>query len=448
MTKSVQMARERLAVVVAIDHAKRAAVRGEGEATTLSSDREGMAQIFRDPFNTVAGAVVNESTAMRVSAVYACTRLISGAIAGLPIPVYQRGVEGRQRVEHDYWWMLNEQPCATWSASAWREFAQLQVLLRGDAIAYLLRNRAGVVTAIVPWARSKVRWELVKQSARDPGRLKYYFQSEEGTFGADQDDVLHFPGFGFNGVHSMSVIQWGARNGIGIAIKGDDMAGNFFSSGGKPEIAITSAKSMTPKMQGEFLHAWNEKYRDYSDNRIPLILTEGLDVKELTMSAVDAQLIETRKWQVIDIARAFGVPPFLIGETEKQTSFGSGVESLGIGFVKYTLKPHITRVDHELNRKLFRTSRHFVEHNVDGFLEGDAKAQAEYFAKALGGPGSQGYMAVDEVRRIKNLPPMGGEFSKVMKAGGAPAEEPKPPEADDPTDKDNKPQEGDDDAQE
>jgi HK97 family phage portal protein len=122
---------------------------------------------------------------------------------------------------------------------------------------------------------------------------------------------------------------------------------------------------------------------------------------------------------VIDIARAFGVPPHMIGETTKSTSWGTGIEQQSIGFVKYTLGPHLKRFENEINRKLFRTSRYFMEHNADSLMAGDSKAQADYFAKAIGGPGAQGWMAVDEVRRKKNMKPMGGEFATVIKAGEA-----------------------------
>ncbi|MBO8042657.1 phage portal protein, partial [Pseudomonas aeruginosa] len=228
-----------------------------------------------------------------------------------------------------------------------------------------------------------------KTSPREPTRLQYTFHDADGYFTVDQDDVLHFPGFGFNGVHGMSVIQWGARNGIGIAIQGDEHAGKFFSEGGKPEVAIRTPNKMTKEQQDDFRDAWVKKYGGVQGNRrIPLVLTEGLEVHELTMSAVDQQLLESRQWQVIDVARAFGVPPHMIGETTKATSWGSGIESMGIGFVKYTLGPHLKRIKDELNRKLFRTPRYFVEHNVDMFMAGDSKTQAEYFSKALGGPGT------------------------------------------------------------
>lgn len=378
----------------------------DGE-TVVSSDSIKMFEIFGDP-RTASGAVVNDATAMRVSAVYACVSLIAGSIAQLPLPVYERDGETRKRVDHDYWWILNEQFAPCWPATAAWEFLVTQMLLRGDGIAYIVRNRAGRMTSIIPWPRSKVDIFVQERSGpKEPKRLGYRFHDDEhGFFTADQADVLHLPGFGFNGECSMSVIQWGARNGIGIAIQGDDHAGKFFSEGGKPEVAIKTPQEMSPGQQDDFRAAWVAKYGGNQGNRrIPLILTEGLDIKELTMTAVDQQLLESRQWQVIDIARAFGCPPHMIGETTKATSWGSGIEQMYINFVRNTLGPHLKRSKDELNRKLFLTARTFTEHNVEGFLAGDSKAQAEYFAKALGGTGQQGWMKVNEVRKLKNLPP-------------------------------------------
>jgi HK97 family phage portal protein len=390
------------------------------EGETVSSSDIRMFEIFGDP-TTSSGAVVNATTAMRVSAVYACVGLICGAISQLARPIFQRQGEERERIDHDYWWILNEQFSPMWSAAAAWEYLVAQVLLRGDGIAYILRNRAGEMTGLMPFARSDVIIQKVKpDSPRLPHRLRYLFNTEVGAFGAEPEDVLHLPGLGFDGVCSMSVIQWGARNGIGIALQGDEHAGKFFSEGGKPEVAIKAPARMTPTQQDDFVAAWTRKYGGTTGNRrMPLILTEGLDVKELTMTAVDQQLLESRQWQVIDIARAFGVPPHMIGETTKSTSWGTGIEQQSIGFVKYTLAPHLKRFENEINRKLFRTARYFMEHDTDSLMAGDSKAQADYFTKAVGGPGAQGWMAVDEVRRKKNLKPMGGDFAKVIKAGQA-----------------------------
>ena len=396
-----------------------------------SSDKVKMLQIFGDA-NTSAGAVVNATTAMRVSAVFRCVNLIAGAIASLPLPIYQRTETGRERAEHPYWWLLNEQPTARFSAAAFWEFTVAQMLLRGDGLAYIVRDRAGRALGLIPLQRTQVLIE------RAGSRLRYLVNDvdEDGKtkyFGADQDDMLHFPGCGFDGVSSMSVIGWAARQSIGIAIKADEFAGTFFGSGAHIQYAVKAPGTMTEEQQKLFREAWVAKYGSGQGvSKVPLILTEGLDVKELSMTAEDAQLLESRRFQVEDIARAFGVPPFMLGANEKSTSWGTGIEQLGKGFVTYTLRPHLTRIEQELNRKFWPTrERYFAEFNVDGLMDGDSKTQADYFTKALGGPGAQGWMTINEVRRLKNLPPIAGGDKVFDPTAGKPA---KPKETTDESD--------------
>lgn len=375
-----------------------------------SSDAVKMGQIFGAGLSTTAGVPVTEFTAMQVSAVYACVRLIAGAIAQMPCQTYQRQDDGsRVAFKHDYWWLLNEQPCALFTAASMWEYITSQVLLRGDA--FVLINRKGrmspVVDTLLPLKHSQVTVKRVDD------RLRYYVSEEidgvAGTFGVDQDDMLHFPGFGFDGCRSMSVIGHAARQAIGIAIQGDRFAGSFYGSGAQMQYVVKAPGEMSPTQQEAFREAFVAKYgQGQGPNGVPLILTEGLDITTMSMNAVDAQLLESRKFQRIDIASAFGVPPFMIGETEKQTSFGSGVEHMGIGFVKYTLGTHLNRFEQELNRKLFRISRNFAEFNTDGLMRGDSKSRAEYFQAALGGTQNPAWMAPNEVRKLENLPPIEG----------------------------------------
>lgn len=426
MTGSAQLARDRLEAIVAIDRAVQ--VKNSLDFHDVpSSDAVRMGEIF-GTLPSSSGAVVNEATAMRVSAVYAGVRLLAGAVATTPCSFYRRTANGRTGAnDHDYWWLFNEQPCGRFSAATFWEFITSQSLLRGDGVAYLARNSrySSRIDAVIPVPRGQV------DVLRRGDQLLYRIQDqlEDGTWGsfiATQDDVLHFSGFGFDGVRGMSVIQWGARQATGIAIKADEHAGSTFASGASVQYAVKlpAGKTMTQAQQDDFRAAWVAKYGSgVGVSKVPLILTEGLDVAELSMTSADAQLLESRKFQVIDIARAFGIPPHLLGETSASTSWGTGIEQLSLGFIKWAIRPHLQRWQQEMNRKLFGRSTFFAEFNVDGHLEGDSKAQAEYFGKALGGPGALGWMTVNEVRRLKNLPPIDGG-DKLFDPGKAQAAPP------------------------
>lgn len=389
--------------------------------TVVSSDSTRMQEIFNySP--TSSGVNVTPALAMQVASVYACVRLIAGAIASMPLPIYKRSQDGRERVEHDYWWLLNEQPCPSFTSHAYWEFQLWQMLLRGRGLSYLYRGpgQMGAVQQIMPLQRENV---TVFKYGERMERLGYRIQNADGSgyFNADQDDVLDFPNAGFDGLDAPSVISSAARQAIGIAYKADEFSGQFYGSGAHLQYAVKSPKVMTATQQDSFREAFVATYGSgQGPSGRPLMLTEGLEIQQLSMTAVDAQLLESRKFQKGDIATAFGVPPFMIGDTEKSTSWGTGIEQMGIGFVQYTLMPHIGRIQDELNRKLWpRNMRLFVEFNADALMQGDSKAQSEYFGKALGGPGSQGWMVINEVRRLKNMPPIEGG-DKMIFAGQIP----------------------------
>ncbi|MDB6061552.1 MAG: phage portal protein family [Verrucomicrobiaceae bacterium] len=356
-----------------------------------------------------SGIAVTAETAKRSTAVYACTSLIAGAVALLPFPVYQRIADAREVVDnHPVYWLLNEQPFATLTSAAFWEWMVASMLLRGDGIARIVRNAQFQPIGFEPLQRN---WVAI---TRVGAQLQYYVSDGiNPSYGLDQSDVLHFPGFGFNGWHGESVIQHAAKQAIGTALAADEYSGEFFANGSNPSSVIEYPAGVAPttEQQDRLRDSYTEKYTGSGNRHKPLLLLNGGQLKAVTMTAADSQLLETRKFQIVDIARAFKVPPHMIGETSASTSWGSGIEQMSLGFVRYTLGPHLRRIEQELNRKLWpRSTKYFVEFNRDGLLAGDSKAEAEYFGKALGGPGSQGWMTINEARKIKNLPPvLGGD---------------------------------------
>jgi HK97 family phage portal protein len=390
--------------------AKPAFVRVKNDVSGIvSSDQQGMMQIFGE-MPTFAGPPVTPETAMRLSTVYRATALLAGAVATMPLPVFRQNDDGTrdQARDHPVRYLLNEEPTPRFTAATFWEFITGSMLLRGDGFAVLIRDGAGNVKEVIP-----VPSECVTVK-RDDNRLIYVIWSlyndnysvDIRPFALDQDDVLHFPGFGFNGLRSMSVIRWAAYQAIGSALAMEQYAGNMMRNGAMHKIALVTPNDMDKDQIDKLRSLWEERYGGSSNSGRPMVLYGGMDAKTLTLTAKDAQLLESRNFQVEDIARAFGVPPWMVGLLEKTTSWGTGVEQMGIGFLIYTLMPHLNRFQQEINRKCFRISRYFCEFNTDGLLQADAKGRSDAFRQAIGGSQGPGWMLINEVRAKLNLKPI------------------------------------------
>lgn len=375
-----------------------------------------MYDILTGGLGAVAGQHVTERSAMSVAAVYACVGLIGGAIASMPFHLFRRTADGRDRYDSDLWWLFNESPFDGWTAASAWHFAAQSIALRGDGFWQIHRASAytNTIIGLEPLLPSLVDKGSRKKPTdpypvvdRASGALRY----------VDPADMLHFPGIGFDGLCSLTPIAAALRPAASIALAADQYAGAFFANGARADFAVTVPGSLSKEQRDILRETWAARHSGVGNAHLPAVLSGGMDVKQLTMSAEDAQLLSTRKHQVEDVARIFGVPPHMIGYTEKTSSWGSGVEQMSIGFVRYTVGRYLDAIAQEINRKVWPRNRQvFGEFNRDSLLEGDTGAQSTYFSKALGGPGTQGWMTVNEVRRLKNLPPIeGGE--KLVQAG-------------------------------
>ena len=375
--------------------------------------------------SSASGLSVTPVSAMRVAAVFACVQKIAGAIATLPIHVYSTDGDIKSRLPRDdLWYKLNESPSNQFTAASHWEGVSIGQLLRGDSYTWIRRSMNNSIRELLP-----LPWGCVSPIRQSDGSVRYYVSLPDYGINTwlDAAEVLHFPGFGFDGIRSMSVISYAAKQAVGNAMAMDEYSGKFFAEGAHPSIVLNAAGKMSPDQVTQLQNAFRNKYSGLDNaHRLPLVLTEGLTAKELSLSAEDSQLLEARKFQVIDISRAFGVPPHMIGETSASTSWGSGIEAMSRGFVTYTLQPHLVRIEQELNRKLFsRNTGRFVQFDRDALIEGDSAAQAAYNRAALGGPGTgQGWLTVDEVRKNKGMAPLGGKAAELFD----PRDEQKAPE--------------------
>lgn len=363
---------------------------------------------FTSGSETYSGSSVTEKTAMSISAVYACVGLIAGAISGMPLPIYQKTGTGREKVgEHSLAPLLNDQANDAWSAPVFWEYGITSMLLQGDKIAKILRpsKYSPEISGFEPLHPACVTVKKID------GRLKYVIWNNDDPEVLDQDDVLHIPGLGFNGLRGMSQIHYAYKNSIGTAIAAEQYSGTFFKNGARPDFALTSEGDISPEQAELIRKTWYDRYQGAGNAHLPAILKGGLKVEQLTMTAEDAQLISTRQFQVEDIARFFGVPPHMIGHTEKTTSWGSGLEQQSIGFVVYTLGRHIKKIEKEINRKCLsgpRDKNLYCEFNTSGLVRGDIKTRNEAYRIALGRAGEPAWMKVNEVRKLENLPPVEG----------------------------------------
>jgi len=408
-----------------------------------------------------SGFQVTDQTAMQVSTVYACLTKLAGAITQLPLEKYHLNKDNtREQYPRDtLWWLLNEEPDAEWTAASWKEWIVRCVALRGDQFTRILRPNlfSPKIVGLRPMHPDNVVVRRVADTINGNSILRYWCTDPlTGMVDVvDQDDMLHFAGFGFDGRYgrSLSMIQYAARNGIANSLAAADYAGRSIGEGAMPQISLTYPNKLNAEqaklLRESFVAAYGGGSNGAGSRKLPLVMAEGGKAEALSISPIDMQLLESRRFEREDICQALGVPPVLIGDNTKSTSWGTGIEQITLGFVKYTVKPHLVRWQEEMNRKLFRKAGPFVEFDLDGLLRGDTKAQDESFRAGLGGPGTgDGYLTVNEIRKIKNMPPIeGGDVLFKAASGPAPSAKPgaddpggqespnEPPDGDEPTPK-------------
>lgn len=352
--------------------------------------------------------VPTERTALQISAVYACTSLISGAISALPVHIYKQTATGeRDRLPNDdLWWVLNEQFVPRWSAAQAWEFIVAAYLLHGDGFAKIIRNHYAEIIGLLPIHPHRVTVGVTP----DATRLVYAVEADPTVLGLkaereilDQDDMLHVAGFGFDGVRGLSMLRNGLRMAGTVALATQEYAARFFANSARPDFVLTADGNISPEAVDLLRSQLAEHHTGPLNAHKPMIMTNGLKPTVISMPLDDLQLLQLRQFQIEDIARIFGVPPFMIGHTEKTTSWGSGVESMGAGFVKFTLRAHLNKFENEINRKFFRTAARVAAFDTTELERADTKSLFEAFRIALGRAGEPGFMTTEEVRERLNL---------------------------------------------
>jgi HK97 family phage portal protein len=385
-------------------------------------------QAWQDLFGAVTPLPIpTERTALTVSAIYACINLIAGAVAAMPVNIYKINVDDGERdrlFNDDLHWVLNEEMTARWPASAGWEFLTKSVLFEGDGFAIIKRDRASRPIGLEPVHPFRVQVFVLQ----DGSRLVYQIAPEfinGQTIGKmqilDQDDVLHIPGFGFDGCRGLSPLRFALRQVGAIALATQDYAGNFFANSARPDYALATDQNLAEPKIKELQGLIDERHRSAANSHRPMLLHSGLKIQTWSLSANEMQLLQTRQFEIEEIARIYGVPAVMIGHSQATTAWGSGIESLGKYFVRYTLSQHLNKFEVEINRKLFRTATRGAEFDTTNLERADYAAMTTALRATVGRAGEPRIMSVNEARavlRLKKDPGGGDELG--VNAGTAP----------------------------
>ena len=353
--------------------------------------------------STSAGKPVNEHTAMQMTAVYSCVRILSETLAGLPLHVYKYNDSGGKEkdLQNPLYKLLHDEPNPEMTSFAFRETLMSHLLLWGNAYAQIIRNAHGEVLSLYPLMPNKMTVD------RDSnGRLFYLYQrsSEDvPSLGKDSQvylaptDVLHIPGLGFDGLVGYSPIAM-AKNAVGLAIATEEYGAKFFANGAAPGGVLEHPGTI--KDPQKVKESWNAAYQGSANSHRVAVLEEGMKYQPIGISPEQAQFLETRKFQINEIARIFRVPPHMLADLEK-SSF-SNIEQQSLEFVKYTLDPWVVRWEQSMCRALLSDSEKptvFIKFNVDGLLRGDYASRMNGYATAR----QNGWMSANDIRELENL---------------------------------------------
>ncbi|MGI6497555.1 MAG: phage portal protein [Oscillospiraceae bacterium] len=353
--------------------------------------------------STSAGKPVNEHTAMQMTAVYSCVRILSETLAGLPLHVYRYNDSGgkEKNLKHPLYKLLHDEPNPEMTSFAFRETLMSHLLLWGNAYAQIIRNARGEVIALYPLMPNKM---AVDRDSK--GRLFYLYSrtsDDAPTLGGDSQvylapsDVLHIPGLGFDGLIGYSPIAM-AKNAVGLAIATEEYGAKFFANGAAPGGVLEHPGTI--KDPGKVKESWNTAYQGSQNAHRVAVLEEGMKYQPIGISPEQAQFLETRKFQINEIARIFRVPPHMLADLEK-SSF-SNIEQQSLEFVKYTLDPWVVRWEQSMCRALLMESEKptvFIKFNVDGLLRGDYVSRMNGYATAR----QNGWMSANDIRELENL---------------------------------------------
>lgn len=351
---------------------------------------------------STSGKRVNERSAMQMTAVYSCVRILSEAVASLPLHFYEYDANGSKKkaVEHPLYFILHDEPNPEMTSFVFRETLMTHLLLWGNAYAQIIRNGKGEIIALYPLMPDRMTVDRDEN-----GKLYYEYLTstddapinKKATVRLDPTDVLHIPGLGFDGLVGYSPIAM-AKNAIGLAIAAEEYGSKFYANGAAPSGVLEHPGTL--KDPAKVRESWSQTFGGSQNSHKVAVLEEGMKYTPISISPNEAQFLETRKFQIDEIARIFRVPPHMVGDLEK-SSF-SNIEQQSLEFVKYTLDPWVSRWEQTMIRSLLtkeEKKKYFIKFNVDGLLRGDYQSRMNGYSVGI----QNGFMSPNDVRELENM---------------------------------------------
>lgn len=396
-------------------------VRVQAEAATfLSLDDPRIRDFVQTGLESLSGQRVTVETALRNPAMFRAVSLIANSVGMLPFQLFDNETK-EKAVDHPLYRILHREPNNWQTAFDFRSLMELRRLVYGDAYALIVRSRQirtgrEEIVRLIPLHSD--RMQAIQQ---DDFSIEYHYQPTKGARRVYQArDIFHLRGLSLNGVNGLSLVKQ-ARDAIGLALSAEMAAGRLYKNGAFVDGYLKAGGSLSDEAYARLKDSWNDRYSGAENAGKTPLLEEGTDYETVGSSARDAQLIEVRKMQVEEVARASGIPrPLLMVD---ETSWGTGISALGQFFVQYALNPSFEGWEQSVERSLLADEdkgRVSAKFNAAALMRGSPTDQANFFGKALGGPGARGWMTVNEVRRLNNLPDDTDPASDTISQGAPP----------------------------
>lgn len=357
---------------------------------------------------STSGKTVNEFTAMQTTAVYACVRILAETLAALPLQLYRFTPTGKERVyDHPLYHILHDEPNPEMTSFIFRETLMSHLLIWGNAYAQIIRDGLGRVMCLYPLRPDKM------QVARDAGGTIFYLYTKTsdenpnvkpyGQVPLKKEEVLHIPGLGFDGLVGYSPIAM-ARNTVGMTMACEEYGASFFANGASPSGVLEHPGVL--KDPSKVRDSWNAVYRGSNNAHKVAVLEEGMKYQQIGIPPEEAQFLETRKFQLDEIARLYRIPPHMIGDLDK-SSFNN-IEQQSMEFVKYTLDPWVVRWEQAMQRSLLlpeEKKRYFLRFNVNGLMRGDYESRMTGYSIGR----QNGWLSANDIREMEDMNPVPAE---------------------------------------